>query len=224
LKHPDFKPIKGLTMSTPTISTKPGQTQPAVNVYVAPQPQSSLVLPLKPSNSYAYSSNTMTVPLRLEHDINAKHAQEGDIVSLRTVEDVLDKEGRVVIRANAPASGRIQNIKKNRKHGREGHLTLQINTVEAANGQKVSLNEIFRRAGENRNTKTWAVTIISAFFLFPFNFLFLLMKGGKAKVEAGTIIQAAINRHDLSALSHHADQIDPPPAYGAHEKDQLVSG
>lgn len=190
-------------MSTPTPLGKPGQAQPAVNVYVTPQPQPSVGFPVtkhQSSNVYAYSSNTLTVPLRLEHDINANHVKEGDTVSFRTAEEVLDKDGRVIIKANAPASGSIFNVENNRTRGREGKLAIRLNSVEAANGQSVSLNELLRRTGKNRNTKTWAVTLVSGLFLFPFNFLFLLMKGGKAKVEAGTVIQAAINRHDLSAV------------------------
>ncbi len=111
--------------------------------------------------SLANAINEVTIPegtefkLDLHTDINSKTARAGDVV-ITTLIDPVYVEDQEVLPKGLRVDGRIIQVKKAKRRGRGGRLSISFNTVTLPNGQKIailgSLADIFSTPGSDNST------------------------------------------------------------------------
>lgn len=110
-------------------------------------------------------------------EITSKEAKPNDPVSFTVTEDVVIG-GQVVVRLGTHAAGSVINAEKGGYLGKSGKLAIQVESTQSVDGQPVKLRAAKGREGNDKTNSMMALSFISPFFLF--------MKGGEAKVAAGT--------------------------------------
>jgi hypothetical protein len=101
------------------------------------------------------SLNQITIPegtefkLQLHTSINSKTSKVGDRLIATLIQPV-SVEDMTVLRKGTRVFGHVSEVKHARRHGKPGYLSLQFDSVEMPNGEKVailgSLTEIFSSA------------------------------------------------------------------------------
>jgi len=110
-------------------------------------------------------------------EITSKEAKPNDNVNFTVNEDVV-VNGHVVVRKGAAAVGSVINAEKGGYMGKSGKLAIQVEYTQTVNDQRLKLRAAKGREGNDKTTSTFALSMISPFFLFK--------KGGEAKIAAGT--------------------------------------
>lgn len=106
-----------------------------------------------------------SVMVLLSEDVSSAKVTQGQEIHFRVAEDVI-VDNTVVIRADAPVSATVLEVKKKGKFGKAGMLIIQFDTVRAVNGQNVRLMGHDSREGENRHVAVGAVGV-AALAVFP---------------------------------------------------------
>lgn len=90
--------------------------------------------------------------LQLHTTINSKTSKPGDIV-MTTLLDPVDVEDTQVLARGLRIDGHIGEVKAARRRGKGGYLSIEFDTVEMPNGEKLailgSLTEVFSTAGNS---------------------------------------------------------------------------
>jgi hypothetical protein len=101
------------------------------------------------------SLNQITIPegtefkLQLHTSISSKTAKVGDRI-ISTLIQPVSVEDMTVLRKGVRVYGHVSEVKRAKRHGRGGYLSLEFDSIEMPNGEKVailgSLTEIFSSA------------------------------------------------------------------------------
>lgn len=128
------------------------------------------------------------IPLETINSITSSSASAGQIVDFRVKQDV-QVNGKTVIKAGSIAKGQIVRASKPKGIGKEGFVEIQIKSVQAVDGQEISLS------GGNINQAGDDKTVLSVVLGVVVCLLFLLMKGKDAEIPAGyaIITNTAVN-------------------------------
>jgi hypothetical protein len=142
-------------------------------------------------------------------EVTSKLAKPNDRVEFTVDEDVT-MNGQVVVRKGTPAVGSVINAEKGGYMGKSGKLAVQVESTQTVDGQPLKLRAAKGKEGKDKTTSTFALSIISGFFLFK--------KGGEAKIVPGTPVTVYVAeekrfRMDGSTLV----AVAPPNEAGAIE-------
>jgi hypothetical protein len=107
---------------------------------------------------------------------SSESARPDELVDLIVASDVL-VNGKVAIRQGTPVSASIEDLESTQMMGREGKISISINSTRAVDGTTVPLSGRLSSRGADEMTGT----VVGAFFC-P---LFLLNKGGEATIASG---------------------------------------
>jgi hypothetical protein len=101
--------------------------------------------------------------------------------------------GFTVIRAGAPASGSIIGVKGKRPLGMGGNVTLQLDSVELANGERAGLLGRQEFKGRSHTIRMGVAMAITAAIYLPVAPVFLLSRGSDSIILKGTALTAVTN-------------------------------
>ncbi len=110
--------------------------------------------------------------------------KKGSEIKFRVLENVCDKQGKILIAKGTPAFGKILYSRQRSFFSRRGLLKLEINHTRAVDGQKIELVGMKYKFGGGDQTFGTAATIV----WFPL----ALLRGSNAKISKGTIFNAQI--------------------------------
>src|SRR6185369_6868663 len=110
-------------------------------------------------------------------EINSKDAKPNDPVSFTVAED-LALNGQVIVRKGTAAVGSVINAEKGGYLGKSGKLGVQVESTQTVDGQPLKLRAAKGKEGNDKTNSVIALSMISG--------LFLLKKGGDAKITAAT--------------------------------------
>lgn len=125
------------------------------------------------------------VNLRLTEEISSKVKDVGDIIHFEVVGDV-KVDGKVVIKAGAPAEGEITIAEKQEMLGRPGKIAFMVRSTQAVDGTRAPLRATLTREGRDKET---SALMLGLFICF----LFLWKKGEPAVFPAGTEVRAYVD-------------------------------
>ena len=109
----------------------------------------------------------------------------GNITAL-VDQDVYSNDGSILIKSGTPVVINAS-IEKNGATGKPGKITLSGATTTAVDGKSIVLNCGLEEKGQGKGGLAWGLGIGTGVFTL-IGFLFLLIKGSKAEIPAGTII------------------------------------
>ncbi len=143
-------------------------------------------LQLAPANAQAQQQPGETVVVRegttlkvvTAQEISSKTANAGDSVNFKVDEDVVI-DGHTVISKGTPAVGSVINAEPSGHMGKSGKLGIAVETTNTIDGQPIKLRAAKGKEGNDKTNSTAALAILASS-------LFLLKKGGDAKIAAGT--------------------------------------
>src|SRR6185437_2956526 len=110
-------------------------------------------------------------------EITSKDAKPNDPVSFTVAED-LTINGQVIVRKGTAAVGSVINAEKGGYLGKSGKLGVQVESTQTVDGQPLRLRAAKGKEGNDKTNSVIALSMISG--------LFLLKKGGDAKIAAAT--------------------------------------
>jgi hypothetical protein len=131
------------------------------------------------------------VTLRLAENVSSAHARVGDSLDFVVVRDV-NLEGFTVIPAGTRARGSITGVKGKRFLGIGGNVALKLDSVELANGDRVTLCARMDVKGRSRTKLMAAAMIATGLIFLPATPVFLLTRGHDSTVLKSTEITAQI--------------------------------
>lgn len=119
-------------------------------------------------------------PIRVvtAQDITSKEAKPNDPVNF-TVDEDLSVNGQVVVRKGTAAVGSVINAEKHGYMGKSGKLAIQVESTQTVDGGRLKLRAAKGKEGKDKSSSTVALSLI-------ISSVFLLKKGGEAKIAAGT--------------------------------------
>jgi hypothetical protein len=129
------------------------------------------------------------VELRLAHAVSSADAHPGEHVDFVVVHDV-QVHGFTVIRRGSTAIGSVIHVKKDHPLGMPGDVTLQLDSVELADGRRIGLSAHERFKGRSHLVRMSVKMVLTAAVYWPLAPLFLLSHGKERTVLAGTKITA----------------------------------
>ncbi len=141
----------------------------------------TLCIPALGAQAIPSGSKTLTrgTPLKLEllESIGTQRNQEGDRVTFRVTDDVI-QDGKVLIAEGALAFGSITKLKSAKSWGRSGEIEVSIQSVLAADGTYVPLTSSIQKEKEYKIGETAGAAIGGAIIIaFPIG----LAAGGAVK-------------------------------------------
>ncbi len=137
-------------------------------------------------------------------EISSKTANAGDTVNFTVDEDVV-VGGQVVIKKGTSATGSVINAEPSGRMGKSGKLGITVETTNTLDGQPVKVRAAKGKEGNDKTNSTAALAMLASS-------LFLLKKGGDAKIPAGspvTVYIAEERRFRVDGSTLIAD--NPPP-------------
>jgi hypothetical protein len=147
------------------------------------------------------------VTLRLAESVSSAHARPGDRLDFIVARDV-NIEGFTVIPAGTVASGSVTGVKGKRLLGIGGTVSLTLDSVELANGDRVGLHARLNVRGRSRIKLMAAGMIATALVFLPATPVLLLTRGHDSTVLKSTEITAHIDvaTSVLSAGLQHSQE------------------
>lgn len=122
---------------------------------------------------------------------DSKSLSPGQSVNVRVKFNVVSKK-QTLISAGALGTAIVSNVKKPGSFGKSGKLELQIQSVQAVDGQQILLSGIpLILEGENRKGLAWGLSIGLFIFTIIGGAVGLLIKGKDAEFRAGTTINSS---------------------------------
>lgn len=144
--------------------------------------------------SFGLKTNDQEVILRAGSGVSLETIEKlysdrllaGQLIDFRVTSDVLSENGEVVIPAGSLAKGQVMRVERAKGVGKAGFLEVQIKSVNAVDGTKVSLTggDIYAE-GEDKQT----LAIVLGIFIC---ILFLTIKGENAFVPSGYAVTGAV--------------------------------
>jgi hypothetical protein len=139
-------------------------------------------------------SDAVPILLRTRDDLSSASSKVGDQVSFRVTEDV-KVSGLIVVRRGAEALGQITAVQTKARKGRAGSLDVGIQSVRLLTGERAPLRaeQHSKGTGGAVGQNMASAAVASRGILLPLLPLFLLEKGGDARLPADTKITAYVN-------------------------------
>lgn len=132
------------------------------------------------------------VRLRINRTISSEDAKVGDTVDFDVLEDVKFHDVIIIPRGNL-ALATITEAQSKRRMGRAGKLSVNIDDVKIADGEKIPLRAVKdAKGGSHVGAMTGAIVATSIVF-FPAAPLFLFVKGKDITIPKGTEITAYVS-------------------------------
>ncbi len=129
------------------------------------------------------------VELRLAHTISSASAHPGQHVDFVVVHD-LHIHGFTVIRRGSTAIGSVVRVRKNHPLGMPGDVTIQLDSVQLADGRRIGLSAHRRFKGRSRTLRMGVKMLLASAVYWPLAPIFLLSHGRERTVLAGTKMTA----------------------------------
>lgn len=130
----------------------------------------------------------LAVPLALSKDVSSKDLKVGDLVEFKVSAEVYDSSGELVIPEGAIAYGTICEKKGRKFFGKEASMELQFEFISLSGGAQIPISADNLMAKGKRNKLTRTLGYLGCFWLATLPFAFV--KGGHAKLQAGTSVLA----------------------------------
>jgi hypothetical protein len=166
----------------------------------------AIIISSKPTSWYISQDRTIHTPsgdvtlragtpivLEVAQKYSSQNLNVGQSVSIRAKYNVvIDKQS--VIPAGAIGTAVVTDAKKQGIFGKGGKLELQVQSVQAVDGQQVQLSGIpILIEGDNKKGLAWGLSIGLGLFTYGLGFLIgFLIKGKPAEVRAGTSLNSTV--------------------------------
>jgi PEGA domain-containing protein len=144
-----------------------------------------------PSKGFVLEDGT-AVTLRLGRSLSSADAQAGDRVDFEVAEEV-SVNRIVVIPKDSPASGTVVAAHKKRRMGRAGKLDVSIDSVQLADGEKVTLRAVKESQGGSHTGIMAGGMVATSLIVWPAAPVFLLMHGKDVTIPKGTEVTAYVS-------------------------------
>jgi len=138
------------------------------------------------------------VDLRLAESVSSAHAHVGDVLNFIVVKDV-SLGGFTVIQAGTMARGHITGVRGRRFLGIGGQISLTLDSLALANGDRVGLRASKKVKGGSRTKLMVGAMIFTGLVFLPATPALLLTRGRSSTVIESTEITAQIDG-DASVL------------------------
>lgn len=134
----------------------------------------------KVKENYTLQSGTL-VTLYFREELTSKQMSSGQILKLAVKDEVISKDGKIIIAANTSVIGRITNVKNAAWAGQKGKIGFQVNNIKAVDGTSIP---VFYNMNAEGKSKQAAAIGIGVLLFWPA----LFIKGKEATINAGQII------------------------------------
>jgi PEGA domain len=155
------------------------------------QSQPANAQPTAPSKGFVLEDGT-AVTLRLGRSLSSADAHDGDRVDFKVAEEVSVNRIVVILR-DSPASGTVIAAHKKRRMGRAGKLDVSIDSVQLADGEKVTLRAVKESQGGSHTGIMAGGMVATSLIVWPVAPVFLLMHGKDVTIPEGTEVTAYIS-------------------------------
>jgi len=132
------------------------------------------------------------VTLRLGRSLSSADAQAGDRVDFEVAEEI-SVNRIVVVPKDSRASGTVITAHKKRRMGRAGKLDVSIDSVQLADGEKVTLRAVKESQGRSHTGIMAGGMVATSLIVWPAAPVFLLMHGKDVTIPKGTEVTAYLN-------------------------------
>ena len=132
------------------------------------------------------------IKLQLAENISSAHAHVGELLDFVVVRDV-NVGGFTVIPAGTTAQGSITGVKGKRLLGIGGKVSLKLDSVELANGDRVGLRARMEAKGRSRTKLMAAAMVVTCLVFLPATPVLLFTRGHDSTVVKSTEITAQID-------------------------------
>ena len=170
------------------------------------------------------------IKLRIAESVSSTHARVGDMLDFVVVRDV-NLGGFTVIPAGTVARGSVTGVKGRRPLGMGGQVSLKLDSLDLANGDRVRLRASKQIKGHSRTTLMIGGMIATGLIFLPATPVFLLTRGHESTVVKSTEITAQVDgatavpsaglrrsRGDSAELSELMDYL-PPRIFNAEGRE-----
>jgi hypothetical protein len=155
------------------------------------QSQPANAQPTAPTKGFVLEDGT-AVTLRLGRTLSSADAHAGDRVDFKVAEEVSINRIVVILR-DSPASGTVIAAHKKRRMGRAGKLDVSIDSVQLADGEKVTLRAVKESQGGSHTGIMAGGMVATSLIVWPVAPVFLLMHGKDVTIPEGTEVTAYIS-------------------------------
>jgi PEGA domain len=155
------------------------------------QSQPANAQPTAPTKGFVLEDGT-AVTLRLGRTLSSAEAHAGDRVDFKVAEEVSINRIVVILR-DSPASGTVITAHKKRRMGRAGKLDVSIDSVQLADGEKVTLRAVKESQGGSHTGIMAGGMVATSLIVWPVAPVFLLMHGKDVTIPEGTEVTAYIS-------------------------------
>src|SRR6202047_3911689 len=176
-----------------------------------------------PSKGFVLEDGT-AVTLRLGRSLSSADAHAGDRVDFEVAEEI-SVNRIVVIPKDSPASGTVIAAHKKRRMGRAGKLDVSIDSVQLADGEKVTLRAVKESQGGGHTGIMAGGMVATSLIVWPAAPAFLLMHGKDVTIPKGTEVTAYVSgemKLDLAKF-HPAPRFPAAPPVAAAPEIPAVS-
>jgi len=144
-----------------------------------------------PSKGFVLEDAT-ALTLRLGRSLSSADAHAGDRVDFEVAEEI-SVNRIVVIPKDSPASGTVIAAHKKRRMGRAGKLDVSIDSVQLADGEKVTLRAVKESQGGSHTGIMAGGMVATSLIVWPAAPVFLLMHGKDVTIPKGTEVTAYVS-------------------------------
>ena len=144
-----------------------------------------------PSKGFVLEDGT-ALTLRLGRSLSSADAHDGDRVDFEVAEEV-SVNRIVVVPKDSPASGTVITAHKKRRMGRAGKLDVSIDSVQLADGEKVTLRAVKESQGGSHTGIMAGGMVATSLIVWPAAPVFLLMHGKDVTIPRGTEVTAYVS-------------------------------
>lgn len=128
----------------------------------------------------------VSMKLILMDKLRSGDSKKNDRVNYKVDEDVLDKNGKVLIKKGTPAYGTVLNSRRSGMWGKRGALDVSVEYTSAIDGQRVALRANKEKRGGGSKSLMTAGAILVA---WPLAFC----KGSNVSIDPGTTFVAYVD-------------------------------
>ena len=128
-----------------------------------------------------------SIQLEMVETLDSETAFVGKQVTFKVLSRVVSLDGEVLIEKGAIALGRVTKTKASNYGGMPGNLSVTLSNVEAVDGSQVPITAVSVRKGTDN--MVWSLGLAWFLLCLPA----LLIKGGDAELQAGSIIIATVS-------------------------------
>lgn len=145
---------------------------------------------LKPPLAFGLEDGT-PIRLRLSKGLSSADAATGNRVEFEVLEDVKVKNTMVIPRGSI-AMATITEAKHKRRMGRAGKLSINLENVRLADGERAPLHAVKEARGSSHVGRMTMAMVGTGIAFFPVAPLFLFLSGRDISIPQGTEITAYI--------------------------------